>query len=75
MNQKEFMKYLKNKKAYDKQTLHEVDVTTSNYIKGDHEEVEAGFVDGLFALYKLRELILKSKEEILSKWVDIFIQS
>jgi len=33
--------------------------------KGDYEEVEVGFVDGLFELYKLRELILKSKEEIL----------
>ena len=25
------------KKAYDKQKIHEVDVSTSNYIKGDYE--------------------------------------
>ena len=63
------MEYLKefseNKKVYDKQT-YEVDVTASNYIKRDYEEMEVGFVDDLFELYKLRELILKSNEEILS---------
>ena len=30
--------------------------------KGGYEEIEMGFVDGLFELYKLRELILKSKQ-------------
>ena len=38
---KEFMDYLKdfsrNKKTYDKQTVHEVDATTSNYMRGDYE--------------------------------------
>ena len=41
--QKEFMEYLKdfskNKKAYDKQTVHKVDVTTSNYMWGDYEQI------------------------------------
>ena len=63
----EYLKeFLKNKKAYNKQTLHEVDVTTGSDIKGDFEEVEVGFIDSLFEIYKVRELILKAKEEILS---------
>ena len=55
---KEFMEYLKefskNKKTYDKQTIHREDVTTSNYMRGDYEEIEVGVVDGLFELYSLR---------------------
>ena len=42
------MEYLKeiskNKKAYDKQTIHEIDVTTSTYIRGDYEEVKVGLL-------------------------------
>ena len=53
----EFMEYLKelskNMKAYNKQTIHEVDATTSSYIKGDYEEIEVGFIDGLFVLYQM----------------------
>ena len=63
----EFLKeFSKNKNAYNKQTLHEVDGTASNYMKGDFEEIEVGFVDGLFEMCKLRELSSKANEEILS---------
>ena len=68
---KELMNYLKdfsrNKMAYDKQTMQQVEVTTKEYLRGNYEELEVGFVDGLFELYKLRELIAKTKGEILSE--------
>ena len=35
-------------------------------MQGYCEELEVCFVDGLFEMYKLRELIAKTKEEILS---------
>ena len=35
-------------------------------MRGDDQELEVGFIDGLFELYKLRELIAKTKEEIIS---------
>ena len=35
-------------------------------MREDYEELQVGFVDGLFELYKLRELIAKIKEEIVS---------
>ena len=38
-------------------------------MRGDYEELEVVFVYGIFELYKLRELILKSKAEILSNEV------
>ena len=67
---KELMNYLKdfsrNRKAYNKQTLQEIDATTKEYMRGDYEELEVGFVDGLFEMYKLRERIAKTKEEIIS---------
>ena len=40
------------KKASDIHTIHCVDATTSSYIKGDYEEMEVGFIDGLCKLYK-----------------------
>ena len=42
-------------------------IYTDSYIKGDYKEIEVGFVDSLFEMYKLRELIAKAYEEILSK--------
>ena len=36
------------------------------YLRGDFEDIEVGFVDGLFEMYKLRELIAKTKAEIIS---------
>ena len=45
------MKYLKdfskNKKVYRNKTLHEVDVTTSNYMRGNYKELEVRVVDSL----------------------------
>ena len=68
---KELMNYLKefsrNKRAYDKQTMQQVDATTKEYLRGEYEEIEVGFVDGLFELYKLRENISKTKAEIMSE--------
>ena len=58
--------FSRNKKAYDKQTVQEVDATTREYMQEDYEELEVGFVDDLFELYKLRERITKKKEEIIS---------
>ena len=49
-----------------KQILREVDAFTE-YFRGDYNEVEVGFVDGLFEMYKLRELIIKTKVEIPTK--------
>ena len=67
---KEFLKFLglfaKNKKAYNKLTTKEQKEKTANYLRGDFDDVEVGFVDGLFELYKLRELITKYKTEIIS---------
>ena len=61
--------FSRNKKAYDKQTVQKCDVTTSKYMQGDYEELEVGFIDGLFKRYKLRELIAKMKEGIISNGV------
>ena len=67
---KELMSYLKefsrNDKAYNKQTNKEVEVSTKAYLRGDFEDIEVGFVDGLFEMYKLRELIAKTKADIIS---------
>ena len=64
------MSYLKefsrNSKVYDKQTSKEVKESTKSYLWGNFEEIEVGFVDGLFEMYKLRELIAKTKAEIIS---------
>ena len=66
--EKELMNYLKdfprNRKAYDKQALPGIDDPTEEYLRGDYEELEVGFVDGLFAIYKLRERTAKTKEEL-----------
>ena len=35
-----------NKKAYDKQTSKEVAESTKNYLRGDFENIEVGFVHG-----------------------------
>ena len=67
---KELMSYLKefsrNSKAYNKQTSKEVEESTKSYLRGDFEDIEVGFVDGLFEMCKLRELIAKTKAEIIS---------
>ena len=64
------MKHLKefsrNSKVYDKQTSKEVEESTKNYLQGDFKNLEVGFVDGLMEMYKLRELIAKTKAEIIS---------
>ena len=64
------MSYLKefsrNSKAYDKQTSKEVEESTKSYLRGDFEKIEVDFVDGLFEMCKLRELIAKTKAEIIS---------
>ena len=70
---KEFMHFLKdfskNKKAYTKQTLLEVDVVTEEVFRWENEDIEVGFVNGLFELYKLRKLISTTKGEIqFKKW-------
>ena len=44
---------------------------TDDYIRGDYEEIEVGFVDGLFEMFKLRELITKAKGQILAKEVHV----
>ena len=46
--------------------MQEFDASTKEYLQGDYKELEVGFVDGLFEMYKLRKLIAKTKEEILS---------
>ena len=58
--------FSRNKKAYDKQTSKEVAESTKNYLRGDFENIEVGFVDGLMEMYKLREVIAKTKAEIIS---------
>ena len=67
---KEFIDFLKafsrNKQAYTKQTLREVDIYAEECFRGENELIEVGFVDGLFEMYKLREAIAKAKAEILS---------
>jgi len=45
--------------------MQEVDASTKEYLGGDYKELEVGFVS-LFEIYKLRKLIAKTKEEILS---------
>ena len=52
-------------KAYEKQTFYEVHELTEAYFYfiGDCNEVEVGFVDGLFKINKLRELITKATRE------------
>ena len=66
---KEFIEFLgsfaKNKKAYNKLTTAEQKEQTANIMKGEFDDVEVGFVDGLFELYKLRDLISKYKAEII----------
>ena len=41
--------------AYDQEALHKVNVATKIFMKGNYEdceEVELGFIDGLFTLYE-----------------------
>ena len=56
-NKEDFMEYLgtvaKIKKAHNKLTWKEQNDLTKNYLKGEFDNVEVGFVDGLFELYKL----------------------
>ena len=64
------MSYLKefsrNTEAYTKQTSKEVEESTKSYLRRDFDTIEVGFVDGLFEMYKLRELIAKTKAEIVA---------
>ena len=40
----DFLKeFSRNKKAYDKQTMPEVDQTTKEYMRGEFEEFRSGF--------------------------------
>ena len=67
---KELMHYLKdfsrNKTAYDKQTLQEIDATTQEHLQEAYEGLEAGFVDIILEIHTLREQITETKEEIIS---------
>ena len=47
--------FAKNKKAYNKMTTKEQNEQTANIRRGEFDNVEVGFVDGLFELYKIRE--------------------
>ena len=47
--------FCRNSKVYDKQTSKEVEESTKSYLRGDFEEIEVGFVNGLFELYKLQK--------------------
>ena len=59
-----YLKYFsRNRKAYDKQTLPEIHAPTKEYLRGDCEELEVGFVNGLFEMYKLRERLAKTKKK------------
>ena len=48
---------------YDKQAGREVEQSTKNYLQGDSENLEVGFVDGRMEMSKLRELIAKQKQQ------------
>ena len=50
-------------------TAKEQNEQTTNILQGELYDVEVGFVDGLFELYKIRELIAKYKAEIISTGV------
>ena len=52
-------------KSVQKLTTTEQKEQTANFLRG-FDDVEVGFVDGLFELYKLRELIAKYQAEIIS---------
>ena len=54
----------KNSAAYFKKTFVELEV--GGYKGNEEEEVEVGFVDGLFELYKLRKEITKARSEIIA---------
>ena len=54
-------KFSRNTEAYSKQTSKEIEESTKLYLRGDFNTIEVGFVDGLFEMYKLRELIAKTK--------------
>ena len=55
----EFMEFLgkfaKNKLAYNKMTSKEQAEQGANILRGEFDDVEVGFVDGLFEMYKIRE--------------------
>ena len=66
---KEFIEYLKGFLKIRKGTTTRpfVKLILQQAIVRDYEELEGGFFDGFFHLHKSRELLLKSKEDILSK--------
>ena len=64
---------LKTKKVYNKLTIMEQKEQPANYLRGDFDDVEVGFVDGLFEPYKLRERIAKYKAEII--YIELLAQS
>ena len=62
------MGWSRNPKAYVKKVLHAQDEATHALKSDDIEEneIELGFVDGLFELYKLRCDIEKARAEIMA---------
>ena len=69
-----FMDYLavwsKNPAAYFKKGFYCQDTTTkADKSMDDEDNVEVGFVDGLFEMYKLREEIQKARSEIIAESV------
>ena len=57
---------------YDKQTSKEVEESTNISLQGDFENIEVGSVDGLMEMYKLRELIAKTKAEIIAEALQAY---
>ena len=41
----------------------------ANILRGEFDDVEVGFVDGLFEMYKIRQLIAKYKAEITANGI------
>ena len=67
---KELMSQLKefsrNTEVHTKQTNKELEESTKAYLRGEFDTIEVGFVDGLLEMYKLRELIAKTKADIVA---------
>ena len=59
----------KNKLAYNKMTTKEQNEQGANILIGEFDDVEVGFVDRLFELYKTGEFISKYKAEITTTGV------
>ena len=53
--------------AYFKKTFAAQDDTESIKLQNEEEEIEVGFVDGLFEMYKLRSDIAKARAELMAE--------